>query len=76
MSTHQDGPVVAYAVGIVCAMCAGDDLIDDDDSVANALRPRDMDHCAVCQECGALWDALAGEWIKGPDDWPWSDDDA
>jgi len=57
----SDGPIVAYAVGVVCATCAGEDV--DDEPVANSLTASELADGDTCMECHCVWDAEARCWV-------------
>ena len=65
----SDGPIVAYAVGVVCAICAGEDV--DDEPCANSLTASELEDGDTCMECGLAWDASARLWVVdlGADEW-------
>lgn len=69
----SDGPIVAYAVGIVCATCAGEDV--DDEPCANALTASELADGDVCMECRLAWDATARMWVLDLDLDEWGDDE-
>lgn len=67
----SDGPTVAYACGIVCVVCAGDDA---DEPCSNALTASEVNDGDTCMECGLAWDARSRLWVVDMAE-EWDDDE-